>query len=210
MQQSLWEQEKSCKREQSRRKENYKKQTWGLKKAWLLGAITVKVRSHIQSSRSYLVNYTISLIDIEDWCPMRKKRSWIKRTNSSGCGRISSDPTKRLNDLHQLSPWNYLKQLGIFKNLHKSLQQSDTMGPNMHESGNEVGLSRIVKACILWGFLQNLLDSRFSFDGFPECGGLETTLRVLTGEGYLIENPPRKAGTPENNPPQGKSGATYL
>ena len=58
----------------------------------------------------------------------------------------------------------------------------------MHESGNEVGLRRIGKAFILGGFLQTLINSRFSFHGFPECGGLETKLRVLTGEGYLVEN----------------------
>ena len=71
----------------------------------------------------------------------------------------------------------------------------------MHESGSAAGLSSTVKVFTLWGVLQKRIHSRFSFDGFPESGELETKLRVLTREGYLVENPTCKADMPEGTLP---------
>lgn len=54
----------------------------------------------------------------------------------------------------------------------------------MHESGNIAWLRRTLKA-----FITKPYNSRFSFDGFPECGRLRTKLRLLTRERHLAENP---------------------
>lgn len=80
----------------------------------------------------------------------------------------------------------------------------------MHESGSAAGLRRTVRYLHPEG-LQKLLHSRFSFDGFPESGGLETKLKGPPQGEDVSENPTCKADMPEGTlPPQGKSEAAHF